>query len=260
MRNDEASVRLQSTLDDLKRRLQQERAAAETLTHHLTTQRDQGRVVEESRVRKLESELAAAQRQWASQGERIAAEELVQQLAGERDELRMQLSLADARIHAVEQELAVAHSRLDTQSRASEELIQQLTTEREDTRTQLNEVERRTRALEQEFAATQEQFREQREAAVQVIRQLEGERDEGKATQCELEARTQWLEEELAVARELLLEAVREMQMQSQRLLEQIRGRGSLAPLAGAQKELAEAATPSIVPFPEPAPSESAAS
>ena len=115
MKNDGASNRLQSTLDDLKRRMQQERQAAESLTHHLTAQRDQGRVVEESRIRKLESELADAQRQWAEQ--KAVADKLSQQLANER-------SGTPPRVRELEQELDAAESRFQRERDAGSQSIE----------------------------------------------------------------------------------------------------------------------------------------
>ena len=66
------SRKLQSTLDDLRRRLKQERQEAETMTHNLSAQREHGRLAEDTRVRRLESELSAAQQQLSEQREENA--------------------------------------------------------------------------------------------------------------------------------------------------------------------------------------------
>jgi chromosome segregation ATPase len=258
VKGDAPTGRLQSTLDDLKRRLQQEREASESLTHTLTAQRDQARAAEQSRVRKLESELAGMMRQWAEQkahtermaqqladergaaesrireieevlasiesryqGERAAAEDLVRQLAGERDGLRQELSMAEARISSLEVDLAALQSRLDVLPHSSEEL------------------ESRVDGLQEKPPIFEDQLREQREASAHAIRQVETERDEARAKWTELEARNQWLEEELAAAQEMLLDAVRAMQTHSQNLLEQIRSRSIGGPPDDSQQELA---------------------
>ena len=82
MDHESDASRLHNTLDGLKRRLQHEREESETLTHHLTFNREQGPRVEDPRLRKLESELAAAQKQLAEQ--KAVAEQLLQQLAAEK--------------------------------------------------------------------------------------------------------------------------------------------------------------------------------
>ncbi len=77
--------KLQSTLDDLKRRLQQEREAAVSLTHHLNSQREQSLQAEDSRVRKLEAELASAQQKLADQ--QMILEKKAKQSLAEKNEL-----------------------------------------------------------------------------------------------------------------------------------------------------------------------------
>jgi chromosome segregation ATPase len=247
----------------LKRRLQQEREASESLTHTLTAQRDQARAAEQSRVRKLESELADMMRQWAEQkahtermaqqladergaaesrireleevlasiegrhqGERAAAEELVRQLVGERDGLRQELNMAEARVASLEVDLATLQSRLDILPHPTEGSSQD------------EGFQGEVVAPDVAPEVANDQLDEQREAAAHAIRQVETERDEARAKWTELEARNQWLEEELAAAQEMLLDAVREMQTHSQNLLEQIRNRSLGGPPDDSQQEL----------------------
>jgi chromosome segregation ATPase len=212
----------------------------------------------EASMQKLRDELAASQNQLKEQRE--AAESLIQQvmadskgtvMAGgdleaqsrareleeDRLEAEQRLSKAEARVQAAQEELAAARQQLSEQKQASEESIQQLTAERDESRAQYSEVESRTEVLQEEFAAAHEQFREQRETAVRVIQQLEAERDESQGRSSELEAKAAELEKELEAARAQLqnesgrdtvsqgvrielLDAVMEMQIQGQKLLD----------------------------------------
>jgi DNA repair exonuclease SbcCD ATPase subunit len=189
----------------------------------------------EARVRASEEELAAVRQQFSEQKQ--ASEEAIRQLMTERDESRGRLSEAEARVRGSEEELAAARQQLSEQKQASEESIQQLTAERDESRAQYSEVESRTEVLQEEFAAAHEQFREQRETAVRVIQQLEAERDESQGRSSELEAKAAELEKELEAARAQLqnesgrdtvsqgvrielLDAVMEMQIQGQKLLD----------------------------------------
>src|SRR5690242_1944194 len=79
--------KIQGTLDDLRRRLQQERQEAETMTHNLSAQREHGRIAEDSRIRRLEAELAAAHHELAEQREEAAR--IAQQAAADRREMQL---------------------------------------------------------------------------------------------------------------------------------------------------------------------------
>ena len=241
MENDAGQGRIRDTLDDLKRRLQKERQESETLTHHLAFQRERA-PAEDSRLKKLETELvvqtqlveelrqqlaaeqqsaqarrsepeaktrqleealAAVQRRLGEQKE--AAEQLIQQLAAERDESRARLREVESGTGALEEELAEARRQLNEYQQTAE-TIRQLTAERDENRAQLNEVESRIQVLTEDLMGAQEQFREQREMAVNVMQRLESERDELRARLNEEEARTQKLEDELAASRQQLQE------------------------------------------------------
>jgi chromosome segregation ATPase len=253
------ATKLQSALEELKGRLQQEREAFETLTRQLAVRREQNSAAEDARLKKLNQELAIAVRQVADHKEE--AESFRRQLARQRAEsiglmrkLERELGKAEDRLR----EERAARAELERQAEAGRSLIEQLTAERDESRQQLSEVESRTGAVEEEFAAAQEQFRAQREAAAHVIEYLEQELNEPQGRLSELEARVQWLEEELAAARDKLIsvplsllllstdllagqfqadpamvETVRLIHSQSQKLLEEVQGqqeRVSLAP------------------------------
>ena len=130
--------RIQNSIENLKRRLQREREESETLTHNLSFRRDQAPPVEDSRLKKLEAELAAAQKELAEQKE--IAEQSKQQLAKEQASRQGN------------EELAAAQSRLQEQKAAAEQLIQQLAAERDESRGRLREMEIWTRTLGDELA------------------------------------------------------------------------------------------------------------
>ncbi len=233
--------KLQSTLDDLKRRLQQEREAAVSLTHHLNSQREQSLQAEDSRVRKLEAELASAQQKLADQQmilEKKAKQSLaeknellgkvkrledglaargdvsqqdlderdrtIQRLTGERDESRTQQAAMEFARQLADEESAKLQSELAEKEKSSEELVQRITADRDEARAELAEVAGRTSAVEEELVAAERQFREQREAALEAIQQLEAERKDNLSRLSELEARAQWLDEELATTKKQL--------------------------------------------------------
>lgn len=198
MDHESDASRLHNTLDGMKRRLQQEREESETLTHHLTFNREQGPRVEEPRLRKLESELAAAQEQLTEQ--KKVAEQLLQQLAAERAS-QAQPSDTGPDARRLEEELATARSQLQDQKEAAERLIQQLAAERDESRAQLTEAESQARALQEELTAARQQINEQQQAA-ETIQQLTAERDESRAQLNEVESRIQVLGEELVGAQE----------------------------------------------------------
>ena len=198
MDHESDASKLRNTLDGLKRRLQHEREESETLTHHLTFNREQGPRVEDPRLRKLESELAAAQKQLAEQ--KAVAEQLLQQLAAERAS-RAQPTETGPDAQKLEEELATARSQLQNQKEAAERLIQQFAAERDESRAQLSEAESQARALQEELTAARQQINEQQQAA-ETIQQLTAERDESRAQLHEVESRIQVLGEEFVGAQE----------------------------------------------------------
>jgi len=193
------SDKIHATLDDLRRRLEEEREATETITRAFTIHRDQQLAAGESIASKLEKELAEARKQLAEQKE--SAERWFQQATAEREASRARLLEAQASLENLSAELADARAQLIDQREAAERLIHQVASERDETRDQFSDVESRMRVLEQEFAAGQQQFREQREAALALIRQLEEDRDEHRAQGSEFQVQAQRLEEELTVVR-----------------------------------------------------------
>ena len=131
--------RLQDALGEIRRKLQKDREEAELLTHHIAVRRDKGDLVEDSRVKKLELELATAQKELAEQKE--AALSLAQQLAAGREAGRAQMREGEPRARKLEVELSQAQEKLQNQKEAAERLIQQFAAERDESRAQLPEGE-----------------------------------------------------------------------------------------------------------------------
>ena len=200
MDKETGTQRFRQRMDDIERQF------ADTLTHHLATQRNEKG---ETRSRELEKQLEAVQQQSREQKE--GAERLIQQIKAERDESRSQMNEVEGRLQKLEQELNAADGKLQEerevadQRNAAEKLIKQLEAERDESRSQMNEVvEERMRRLEGQLSAAQVQFRQQRETAVKTIRQMAAERDESKAQVGEIEEHIRMLEEELAAVQERL--------------------------------------------------------
>ena len=232
MANDADQGRIQNSIENLKRRLQREREESETLTHNLSFRRDQAPPMEDSRMKKLEAELAAAQKELAEQkaiaeqskqqlakqqtspqrneelataqirlqDQKTAAEQLIQQLAAERDESRGRLREMEIWTRTLGDELATTRQQLSDQQQTAE-TVRQLTSERDQDRTHLAEAESRARGLEEELAAARQQLSDQQQTA-ETIRQLTAERDESRAQLSDVESRIQVLGEELAAAQE----------------------------------------------------------
>ena len=232
MEKETFSNKLQNTLVDMKRRLQKEREEAVLLTQHLAAQRVQGRLVEESRARKLELELAAARTQLAEQ--KGAARNLAEQLASMQEGARAQLHQAESRMREMKAELAVAaQGQLQEQKDAAGRLIQQLAAERDASRAQLSEAESRTRALEEELGSARQQLNEQQQAA-ETIRQLTEERDESRAQLSEIESRLPAIEEEVVAAqeqfreqREMAVSVIQRLEEERDELLAQLNEQGA---------------------------------
>src|SRR3989338_3324853 len=146
MEKEPTKTGLQKTLDEMKRKLQEEREAAEPRTLHMRDQRNQRLFTGESHASKLEVELAEARKLLTEQKE--TTEKWIQQVGAERDAGRARLRETESRTRKLEQELAAATDQLREQRDAAERLIRQLTAEQNESRTQLREVESRTRTLE----------------------------------------------------------------------------------------------------------------
>lgn len=222
-------IKLQGTLDDLRRRLKQERQEAESMTHDLSAQREQGRMAEDSRVRRLEAELAAAQRQLAEQ--RDEAARLAQQAAADRREMQLRAQRFEEELGMLEARLAEEHSAADRSAQGmqvrtdsqgiSEGLpsladfrkqeaelgecrnqISSLTSERDAVVQKLNDAESWGRALEEEEARLRSELEATRTTLETQIAELIAERDEARTSLGEVEGRTKALEEEFIAAQE----------------------------------------------------------
>ena len=139
-----ASVRppdkLRATLEEMKRKVEEEREAAETLTRTLTLRRDQrGQRVATIAPRptrtatgvstgRVEQELAAVRKQLEEQS--ATTERWIQQLTKERDAGRARMAEAETCVRRLRDELATANSQLAEQKEAAEHLIQQLLAEK----------------------------------------------------------------------------------------------------------------------------------
>src|SRR5688572_21162408 len=121
--------KLQATLEDMKRRLGEEREAAEVLTRHLTAHRDRrGQASSPSRHGALEAQLASAQRQLSEQ--KSTTEKWIQHVTTERDAGRARLREAEQRIEKLQEQLrsvqASMQASMEEQRTAAELMIQGL--------------------------------------------------------------------------------------------------------------------------------------
>jgi len=201
--------KLESELAAARNQLAEHKQAAEQLRQQLEAERDSHRGLKNetgAEVRELEEELNAARGQLQEQ--KSAAENLIQQFAAERDESRARLSEVEVSTKALEEELAAARQQLSEQQQQAAEMIQQLTAERDESRAQYSDVESRIQVLGEELGGAQSRFREQLEAAINIIRNLEAERDEFCAQLREQEARAQKVEKELTEAQQQLQEQI----------------------------------------------------
>jgi chromosome segregation ATPase len=282
MQRETDSKKLQGTLDDLRRRLKEERHEAETMTHNLSAQREQGRVAEDSRVRRLEAELAAAHLQLADQREEAAR--LAQQAAADRREMQL-------RAQRFEEELAMLESRLSDEHLAAEKMVTaiqlnandcttkglpslaefnhiqseldearrqcaDLSADRDATLQKLKEAESWGRALEEEETRLRAEIEAQRGRLEAQISELATDREEARANLAEVEGRTKALEEEFVAAQEKSREqreAAREVigQLEAERdenrnRLTELEARSQWLEeeLAAAQRQLREAGLP----------------
>src|SRR3990172_3913509 len=122
-RDTRISGKLQSTLEDMKRKLEKEREAAETLTRHLAVHRDQRAPLGESRIGKLEADLNSARQQILEQ--KGVTEQWIQQVSAERDAGRSRLRASEATIQKLNQDLLAAQQQMKEQRDAAEGMIPQ---------------------------------------------------------------------------------------------------------------------------------------
>ena len=216
MEKDASTNKIERALDELKRKLQKEREEAETLTAHFTHRREQRPPQEDSRLKKLGEELAAARKQLADQKQ--ATEQVLQQLASEREERRNTKGEVGTDVQKLKAELNETRSQLQEQRSAAEGLIQQFAAERDESRARLSEVEPRMQSLDEELAAARQQLSEQQQIA-ETVQLLTAERDQVRAQIAEVESRIQMLQEESEAAqnqsreqRELALEIIRNLE------------------------------------------------
>ncbi len=200
MDNQSNKGNIQKTLEEMKRRLQQEREASETLTRHLSVQRGTSQSVGDSRTRKLELDLAEARRQFEEQ--KAVAEALALKLTAGQDKESARRSETGTHAAKLEQELTAAREQLREQSEGAERLITQLVAERDQGRARLQEMESGSLALQQELAKVQAQLGEQQQAAASEIQRLTAERDEIRAQRNEVDSRSRALEEDIAATQE----------------------------------------------------------
>lgn len=249
------SRKLQSTLDDLRRRLKQERQEAETMTHNLSAQREQGRLAEDSRVRRLESELATAHQQLSEQREENTR--LAQQVSADRREAQLRHARFEEELAALEAHLSDQRNAAETLARglrlssednaagegtptladynqlqseigSARKRIEELVFERDDVSRKFQEAESWGRTLEEEESRLRREIESLRAALEEQIHNLEAERDEARAGLSEVEGRTRAVEEEFLAAQEKTREqreAAREVIQQLEIEREENRGR-----------------------------------
>ncbi len=227
------SKRLQTTLDDLKRRLKLEREESETMTHDLSAQREQGRITEDSRVRRLELELATAQQQITAQREEAA--QVAQQAAADHREMQLRAQHFEEELAALESRLAEEHNaaeklakemrlhmqpagsgegaaeglpsladynQLQAELATSRSRNEELAAERDATAQRLKDAETWSRTLEEEESKLRAQLETQSKGFEAEIAELHAERDEARANLQEVEGRTRAVEEEFVAAQE----------------------------------------------------------
>lgn len=283
------SRKLQSTLDDLRRRLKQERHEAETMTHNLSAQREQGRIAEDSRVRRLESELAVAHQQLAEQREENSR--LAQQVAADRREAQLRGARFEEELSALEAHLTDQRQAAETLARgmrlaadggaggegaptladynqmqaelgSARRRIEELVAERDAAAQRLRDAESWGRTLEEEESRLRGQLESQRVQLEARISELQAEREDARASLAEVEGRTRAVEEEFVAAQEKSREqreAAREVIQQLESEREESRGRISELEartqwleeeLAAARRQLQEAGLPVDEPGP----------
>src|SRR5689334_19622525 len=136
--NPQPSGRLQATLEEMKRRLEEEREAAELLTRRLNFHRESReqqtnvtRGINQSRTgtpiqgfSPLENELNQARKQLQEQ--KTITEKWIEQVTTERDAGRARLREAQNQVDAVQAKLAASEAKLLEERAAAEGLIAQL--------------------------------------------------------------------------------------------------------------------------------------
>ena len=215
MAMDSEKDKLQKNLDDMRRRLQEERVAAESLTRHFATQHEQGYSGEQSRVKKVELELTVAKKQLADQKE--SAEKIFHQLTAERDTSWAQVRDLETNHRSLSQDLEETRRQIQDQREASERLIAQLIAERNELQKFRSEADSKALEFEEKLSAVQQEV-EQKRAAEELVRQMTAERDESRSHLAEIESRTQALEEDMASAQNLF----REQREAAVRLIQQL--------------------------------------
>lgn len=223
------SRKLQSTLDDLRRRLKQERQEAETMTHDLSAQREQGRIVEDTRTRRLEAELATAHQQLTEQREENAR--LAQQMAADRREAQLRHARFEEELASLEAHLTDQRSAAETLAKgmrlvsdsagagegvptladfqqlqqdlgSARKRIDELVLERDGFAQRLKDAESWGRTLEEEESHLRGELDTVRKTLELQISELQAERDETRASLAEVEGRTRAVEEEFIAAQE----------------------------------------------------------
>lgn len=257
--SEESPVRkLELELANARKELAEQKGASANLAQQLASTREaaRGRGSDgEAQARKLQAELPETRDKLQNQKE--AAERLVQQLAAERDGRRAQRSELESRIQALGEEFAAAQEQFRQQRESAVNFIHGLEAERDELRAQLHDQAEHVQKLEKALVTTQNQLQEQGSVAAAE----EGARAGGQAAapDSSLNGRTDlW---RMAASLTLVLlssdllamnrgaspeteEAVREIQLGSQKLLEFLRNSSLQPPTPQPAKPHQPAETP----------------
>jgi chromosome segregation ATPase len=203
--------RLQATLDEMKRKLEEERGAAELLTRRLNFHREQRTAIGgATRFNPMENEIADARKQLNEQ--KALTEQWIQQVTTERDAGRARLREAEDKIRSLQDQLASMQGQLSEQRAAAEGLIQQLVTQPAPGAASAEQTETRLQELENELSAAVQQLESQQKyaedrtqklaVAEEMIQQLNADQEILAARAREAEMRTDTLGQELSTARQ----------------------------------------------------------
>jgi len=210
--------RLQATLDEMKRRLEEDREAAELLTRRLTFHRDNRPVAGPARLSPsfspIEAELSEARKQLNEQ--KALTEKWIEQVNTERDAGRARLRDADSKLLKLQEQLQAAQHQLNEQKEAAEGLIQQLVAASNGASSPSGDAAARMAALERELESARQQLCEQMQSAEGRIRLLTAERDQAQADGSG--ASNPALELELEAVRRQLAEQMKATEKQIQQL------------------------------------------
>ena len=210
----QASGRLQATLDEMKRRLEEEREAAELLTRRLNFHRENRENREQVATRAafgqmqrtgapiagfspLENELNDARKQLHDQ--KALTEKWIEQVTAERNAGRARLHESECRMEALQEKLATVHAQMSDQKAAAEAMIAQLMANAGSPAAE--DAPPLDAAAEGVAQQDQQHLREQQNAAEEQVRTLTAERERMQSLLKQLENRAKVLDEELVAVR-----------------------------------------------------------